>query len=638
MTFSSGDGKTMDDAVNRAKPISEFNTVLVFPPQWTPQNPHNAITSIAGHVRKAGGKILLKDLNVEYYDYVLTPEYLRYTINKVNMNYGFLVTQAGIKTLLNDNSFEFQVEAKRILEMEKFFNENIELIEKLPDLILDAKETLRDSRRFYNPNLLVDAFYHIDKALELVSLPYHPARFTFNSFEQPHCMLATHHLIQHAGDKSNNMFYEFFEDKIPEILSMKPDLIGISINSFSQVLPGLTLAGLLMKRIPENVKINIGGNFFTRVKDTLLKRPEFFEAFCHSLSMNEGEEQVLILIKELAAGRGYEDVPEILYHVPGVDDEKGTVHYTFKQDPIRINDLAFQDMSGLPLDLYFTPEIVLCLRSSKGCYWGKCTFCDTDFGVKKDIKNIDRLIEEIKYLRDTFGVRHFEFIDESIKPSYMREMAERFIAEDLGISWFSNGRLEESFTADLLQLLHKAGLSMVLWGFESGCDRILDLINKGVDKVKRYDILRDSHEAGIWNFAYVFFGFPTETSEEAMETINALVDHNDIIDSYGRSVFTLGKHSLLCVDAEKYGIFDVVEDSEELSTILEYRTTTGMTDPEIDQMSRDCTKICSKAYDYNLWYFLRYRENIHLYLAKFGKEYIRNFKVQWVAPDNMQVL
>ncbi|MFP4498189.1 MAG: B12-binding domain-containing radical SAM protein, partial [Vulcanimicrobiota bacterium] len=557
-------------------------------------------------------------------DTILSPEYLQYIRQKINMDYGFMKSQAPLKLLIQDNSLEFHIEAMRMLAMEKFFEENASLADRLPEMILDAKETLRDPRRFYQADLLMDAMYVIEKSLEKASLPFHPARLSLNNFEQPQMMLETNYLIEYANSRNENMFYKFYERKLDEILEVDADLIGISINSFSQVLGGLTLARMLKERVGKNARINIGGNFFMRVKNTLMKRPEFFENFCHSISLGEGEKQVLIMVEELHKGNGFKNVPDLLYYAPD-DEEK--VKYTFCQDPEKLDNIGFQDPTGLPVHLYFTPDIVMCLQSSKGCYWGKCSFCDTDYGIKHDIKSLDRLIEEIKYSRDLHGVRNFEFIDESIRPGYMRKMAQRFIDEGLNINWFCNGRLEDDFTPELLKLLHKSGLTMVLWGLESGSRRIHRLINKGVDFQNRFEVLKNAHNAKLWNFAYIFFGFPTETREEARKTIDTIIENKTIIDSYGRSVFTLGKHSILCREAEKFGILEVVEDSEELSTNLHYRAKTGMDDEAIDEMMKECTRCCAEAYDYNLWYYLRNRENIHLYLVKYGRDYVRNYKV-----------
>lgn len=616
-----------------ASPAGSFKTMLVFPPQWTPQNPHFGICQLAGHLRSKGRQVILRDLNLEFYNQVLTPEHLKWAAGRIRLDYGYLHTRNALRSLMDDKSFEFQVEGARCLEMERFLKEEGGWLDRIPGLILDARETLRDPRRFYDPSLLVEAFQIIDKALEIISLPFHPARISFNGFEQPHCLMAVASLAQHTGDRRLNLFYDFMDTQANQLLSQQPNLIGISINSGSQVLPGLTLARMLKERAAPNCRITIGGNYLGRVKDTLMRRPEFFALFAHGLTLGEGERQLDILIEQLSGGGDLAQVPDLLYYQPESDE----VRFTFEAKAERLDQIGFQSLEGLPLDQYLTPEIVACIQSSKGCYWGKCTFCDSDFGVDRDLKSLDRLIAELRHLRDTYGVRHFEFVDESIQPAYMEALARRLIDEQLGIHWFCNGRLQDDFSPELLSLLHRAGLTMVLWGFESGNRRIMEMINKGVDFLGRYRVLGDASAAGLWNFAYIFFGFPTETREEALETIQAICDHHDIIHSYGRSVFTLGKHSLLSLEPERFGIFQVVADEEELSSALHYRSTRGMDDEAIDAVMRECTRLCSAGYGRTLWYALRYRENIHLYLAKYGKDYVRDLKIADLLPDRLEV-
>ena len=615
------------------KTKNEFTVSLVFPPQWSPQNPHFAIATLAGHLRHHGWRVQLRDLNVEFYDDVLTPEYLEAAKGRILIQHEYLRTMNSLRAIIREDSLDFQVGMYRWQEMDRFLREERDIFDRIGRLILDAKETLRDPRRFYNPLLLVEAFATIDKALEIISLPYAPARLTFNGFDQPTCMLAVAALIEHTGEAENNIFYDYFKEKVPGLLSSNPDLIGISINSFSQLIGGLTLARMLREKAPAGCHINIGGNFFTRLREALIKRPEFFEHFCHSVALGPGEKTLLSLVESLAGDKALSGVPNLLIYEP----ESRRVLFSFEAAAERMDQIGFSSLDGLPLKKYFTPELVLCIQGSKGCYWGKCSFCDTDFGVHREIKTTDRLFAEMKHLSDNYGVRHFQFIDESLDPSWGGELADRLIAENAGFSWFCNGRTEETFTRPLLEKLHRAGLTMVLWGFESGSRRIMQLINKGVDFDLRYDVLRDSREAGIWNFAYIFFGFPTETEEEAMETVRAICGHKDIIHSYGRSVFTLGKHSKLSVEPEKLGIFEIVYDEEELSTSLSYRSQGGMDDSEIDRMMKACTRVCAEHYAYSLWYYLRYRENIHLYLNKYGRDFVENYRLSDILAADLKV-
>lgn len=604
-----------------------MKALFVFPPQWTPQNPFFAMASLAGHLRSKGVEVVLRDLNIEFYDRVLTPEYLQGVEDRLRLDYKYLYAQTALRTMVKDHSRTFQMEGARFLQIRKYFEETPDLIQGLKRQVLDAKETMRDPRRFYNPDLLIPAFNVIDQALEMVALPFYPAQLSFSYFQQNGYPMNTESLIEYSENKSDNLFYEFFHSKVSELLAEKAQYIGISINSFSQLFPGVTLAAMLKKAAPPGTVVAVGGNFFGRVKEALKLRPDFFEHFCHMVCAGEGEAQLAILMETLDSGGDLQRVPNILYL------EDGVVKETSVHPAAPLDSLGYQDLEGLPLEKYFTPEIICSIQASKGCYWGKCTFCDTDFGITHDVKDLDRLVSEIKHLRDQYGVRHFQFIDEAIPPETMRRMAERFLAEDLQVNWFTNGRLEKGFTPELLELLHRAGLNLVLWGYESGSSRIMKMINKGIDLRQRHNILRAAAKAGIWNFAYIFFGFPTETEEEAMQTIDAMWKHKDFIHSYGRSVFTLGKHSTLFLKASKFGILDMVEDSEELSCNLFFKAKGGMTEKEAEELMQKCSEICFEKYDSALWFFLRYRENIHLYVSRYGLDYVRKYKFKTLREN-----
>lgn len=166
---------------------------------------------------------------------------------------------------------------------------------------------------------------------------------------------------------------------------------------------------------------------------------------------------------------------------------------------------------------------------------------------------------------------------------------------------------------------------MIMWGVESGSPRLLKLMKKGVSPKGRLEILRNSTEAGIWNFAYVFFGFPTETQEEAMMTIDLVRHHTDIVHSYGRSVFTLGKHSPLMQDPSHFGVFNLIEEKQEFSTNLTFETLGGLQGLQVTEIADMCNRLCREAYGDPLWMTLRSRESLHLYLARYGQRFVRTY-------------
>ncbi|MEE8408533.1 MAG: radical SAM protein, partial [Myxococcota bacterium] len=200
------------------------------------------------------------------------------------------------------------------------------------------------------------------------------------------------------------------------------------------------------------------------------------------------------------------------------------------------------------------------------------------------------------------------------------------LSAGLDVKWFCTARTEKGFTPEVLHKMYRAGVTMVMWGIESGSKRLLKLMKKGISPKGRLDILRASADAGLWNFAYIFFGFPTETEAEAMATIDLVRENTDIIHSYGRSIFTLGKHSPLMEDRNHYGIFNVVEEDEQFSTNLSHENISGMNGEELMRIGEVCTTLCREAYGDPLWMTLRSRESLHLYLAEHGRDYVQSYR------------
>ncbi|MGV8123306.1 MAG: B12-binding domain-containing radical SAM protein [Candidatus Xenobiia bacterium LiM19] len=598
-----------------------MRTVLIFPPQWIPLNPHFSLCSLSGTLQGEGIDVIIEDLNVKFYRSILTEKYLNYSYGKAINTAEYLRQKITLTLTRKDTSHAAQCESARLLAIEQYMEDGRKKLRALKKKLPSAIAAFDEKERFYNPFDLVMAFITVDEALELISLPFFPARIRFNDYFTPVFPLTTDGLTAFTEDRDENMFIPFMKKEASRILKEAPDLTGISINSPTQLLPGLTLSRILMKNKDHRCHINIGGNYFTRLQEVIQRHPEFFTLFTDSFILGEGEKPLLSLVRALERKESLERVPSLIY----ADREKGGAPcFTFKDRPVPLDLTHIQSLDGLSLKDYFVPEPVISIQSGKGCYWQQCTFCDTDFGIDPDIKSIDRIIDELRLLQEKYGIQCFEFIDESIPPDYMERLAERILKEKLDISWFSNARTESTFTEERLKLFRKSGLLMLLWGIETGNPRIMKLINKGVDFIKRVDILRASDEAGIWNFAYIFFGFPSETWEEALQTVDLIRDNINAIHSYGRSIFTLGRHARLKDLAGKMGLVRFLHDDQEFSTSLSYESITGMTPCEIMEMTDHCKYRCADAYGEPLWMYLRYREVLFLYIHHHGMKRVLN--------------
>ena len=143
-------------------------------------------------------------------------------------------------------------------------------------------------------------------------------------------------------------------------------------------------------------------------------------------------------------------------------------------------------------------------------------------------------------------------------------------------------RLEPGFTKELCRKLSKSGLKTVLFGFESANQRMLDLMNKGNTPSNMLRVLKNMHNAGIQSILSCLVGFPTETWEEAMDSIRFLKENRAYY--YWVYIVHFGMISDMCGHAEDYGVVDMdlnrlvrYDDSGFAALGYPYRTTRGMT-------------------------------------------------------------
>lgn len=603
-----------------------MKTLLIFVPQWTPVSPHFALPSLLGQLKANGFEAEGLDLNINFYNKILNPEFIKNSIIKaVDENKALLgeiapVIQAGNREGKNFSEYPLDIQNKmtKYSKVKEYITKKQNILINIPNLVADALKVIR-GEDFYKPELLIKSINILDTALEMVSLPYFPSKISLDSYSNPFFKLDFESIKYFVFDKNTNIFLEYYRSTLDEILSKEADYIGISINSSSQIIPGLTLANILKNTTEAH--INIGGNFFGRVKEGILNHPEFFDLFCDSILVEEGERPVVELAKYINGEIKIEEVSNLIYK-----NEKGEIIINETRKPMKLDEMNNVSLEGYNLKAYFAPETILPFQSSRGCYWGKCSFCDQDFGQNFNVKNVDKLTDEFIELKEKYGIKYFEFIDESVSPSYLESLSRKLKEKNIDINYFFDARLEEGFSYKNLKEAYDAGLRMVLWGLESGSDDVMKLINKGIDLKKRFEILKNSKEAGIWNFAFIFFGFPTETVDDARKTIEMLVKNKDIIHSYGRSVFTMGKHTKLKNEPEKYGITAVYPSKEEFSPSYTFDST-GMTKQELNEILKECTKTCNEASNNPVWMYLRYREYLFLYVAKYGAERVSKYKI-----------
>src|SRR5690242_18243013 len=118
----------------------------------------------------------------------------------------------------------------------------------------------------------------------------------------------------------------------------------------------------------------------------------------------------------------------------------------------------------------------------------------------------------------------------------------------------AGGPLWRRFGRELLGKMYDSGCRFILWGVESGCQRILDLMDKGTKVSETEQVLEDARAAGLKNHVFVIFGFPTETQEELQLTLDLLARHKAAIAMVHRGVYELEPGSPAFAHPEKFSI------------------------------------------------------------------------------------
>ncbi len=594
-----------------------MKTALVFPPQWFPSQPYLALPTLKGYLEKMGHEADQFDFNLETYDTFLTHDYLSQCVEKIKQRLNAPAYTA------EDN--EVKNVYRQILGDRGFLDSVLHGVE-------DAKDAMRDEEMFFQFPVYKQAYTTLKIAMKLVSYAHFPSRVDLESFfmqGNPEEHLGG--ILSATVDRVTNPYLSLFEDQFMNRADWNDyGVLGISIIHVGQVIAGLTLARMMRERYP-NLHVVVGGSVFTRHIDILHNKQVLFEQFFHSLVLFEGEQPLERLVTALKENTSLDNVPNLVHL------KEGRVVQNPKAESLSYENLARPNFDQLPLQSYFMPYPVLPYMASRGCYWGKCTFCTHshiyESYYRKD--NEERVAEDLDYFGKRHGTRYFTFSDEAISPNAFKRMSRAILKQGvdmraLGMLKFEADSVE---TEDLFHDVFKAGFIMLFFGLESANDRILDLIDKGCDQKTEEMVLANSSNAGIWNHLYLFFGFPTEERHEAEDTIEFTLRHGELgtasIHSVGQSTFTLEKDSAIFHDPGRFSIDRIVHDPErDMAIMFDYEINKGMPRDEVqDVYERFDGLIQDNFPSHKIWKFLS-REHFLLYLDRFGRD-----KVKAMAQD-----
>jgi anaerobic magnesium-protoporphyrin IX monomethyl ester cyclase len=466
-----------------------------------------------------------------------------------------------------------------------------------------------------------EVFYEIDQlewainvfreVSAVISMVYAPARICMPPMETDlsYKVFVSSEVMDAVNDTQVNVYRDVFEHLVkPAIEQEQPDVVGISIVLQQQMFSSMTFCALIKQHFP-HIHVTIGGNTVTRLRDVLPQSPLF--QYFDSAVAYEGETAFVQLVSAVGAKRSLAEVPNTMYK-----DETG-VHTSATSYAEDMATLPPPDFDGLPLHKYFVPTKILPYLATRGCYWGRCEFCDHGEGYTAGYrsKKIQDILVDIKHLRDKYGAKHFHFTDESYPPALFRKLSRGLIDHKMDIIWTTHMRFEKSLLEESVwQDAKDSGCRYLHFGYESGNERVLKLMDKATTGEVITKHLQMSADVGIWNHCMGFFGFPGETKEEAWSSVQFLEANKDHVHSLGFGTFDLSRHNPVAKDPEKWGVTAYKNPEWDLALDYYYTVKNGMSIEEAERVFEEFERNHNPGWDLRLFI----REYVFLYIAQFG--------------------
>ena len=382
-----------------------MRVALIFPPQGHFTQPYLSLPSLAAYLRANGyADVEQLDLNIEAYDAFLSRERLERSLARIDADGQLAALDAQEQLVFSD------------MERYQRLSEIALAGDRVAASIDEAKAVLRSPAEFYDYERYLWAGRTVEQGLRIFSEEYAPTRLTAHNFVMRHRIERSSEIIAALSDADENPFLEFYrEHALPRLEALDPDLIGISVTFPSQAIPSLTLAKLIKEWKPE-VHVTIGGGLLAYVAQKLARRDEVWDLI-DSMVLLEGERPLLQLCEVVEGRRALSDVTNILYR-----DETGSVRTAQQEAPLDIKELPTPDFDGLPLTRYFSPELVLPVAATRGCYWGKCVFCTlyTVIGPGYRGRTIEQTVDDLRTLQERYGANSFYLAIEDLPRTWPR--------------------------------------------------------------------------------------------------------------------------------------------------------------------------------------------------------------------------
>ncbi len=356
-----------------------------------------------------------------------------------------------------------------------------------------------------------------------------------------------------------------------------------------------------IRRTNPQAKLVLGGNLTTSIPELVMNRfkPDI-------MVIGEAESTITNLVQALQQGTPLSEVKGIWYF------EGKEIKKTLPNELIKdINTVPYPAWDLFPMEAYInqpTHESGLRRRmdmiSSRGCPF-TCKFCYQMYGQTYRFRSPENILGEIDQLQKQYRIRNVSFLDDHLtaNPARLQKFCDALIEQKRDLTWSCLGRVD-SVAPDRLKMMRKAGCTYIGFGIESGSQKMLDAMDKKVKVDRAKDAIRMARKEGISVNATFIIGFPGETRETVMETVNFAREVKIPLALFfanpypGTELFNMAVKMGKIKDAEE--LIQKLGDASDLTVNF-----TDMSDEELMQLRKEAMQMAKMSLPERFW--IRYR-------------------------------
>lgn len=312
-----------------------------------------------------------------------------------------------------------------------------------------------------------------------------------------------------------------------EILNFKPDLVGIS-SMFTINSKGAHDVAEIVKKIDRRIPVVVGGAHASAFPEWVLKDEDV-----DLVAVGEGEETLLEIANCIRADKDIYQINGIAFKRDG-----GVIRNPVRSFLKDLDHIPFPARDLVDMDLYFYEEYNFShsmspprstIVSSRGCPY-KCTFCSIHSLWKHTyrMRNPEKVVDEIEFLMETYGVKEIAFFDDNLSASKSRmiKICDEIIKRKLKIHWCTpNGIAIWTLDEEVLSKMRESGCYKLTFGIETASPDTQKFIRKDhINLEKSKELIKYCNRIGIWTHSSFIIGFPYETEKDILKTIDYAVN------------------------------------------------------------------------------------------------------------------